>query len=354
MSRFIQMHLLVPFPTPLPERVRLAREPHAPGVGALRHRRPFRWLQHAVRFSIPLRWGLAGHVGLRTACFGDRVRAHLLEHGAPERRALDIASDIAALFGEVDRSALDSTPPRVRTRRLAFLSPVEQRAALAWAERLLAGEPRPRDLAERVLRSADDAADLALFGRTGTPHRAFDRPAALLLHHAVTSHAVERIEHDYFDAVDELNRPQRDRGAERIEDAPPPDSHVYYVNACVDTGRLVRNLGGDRPLARRTVEALVTALAAALPGGRDAMVRAHYVRAEASEGAPVNLSGAFLAPVCGQDRLRASIAAFEHRVRSVERLYGPLSHAHVLLDVPGGQGSLPAIRTFCAAQVGEG
>ena len=351
MSRFVQLHMLVPFPVPSSESVRLAREPHAPGVGALRHRRSFRWLHHAVRFSIPLRWGLAGHLGLRTACFGDRLRAHLLERGALERRALDIAIDIAGLFGEVDRTALHSTPSRVRTRRLAFLSPVEQRAALAWAERLLAGEPRPRDLADRVLRSADDAVDLALFGRTGMPHRAFDRPAALLLHHAVTSHAVE---HDYFDAVDELNRPQRDRSAERIEEAPPPDSHVYYVNASVDTGRLVRNVGGDRPLARRTVEALVTALAAALPGGRDRMVRAHYVRAEASERAPVNLWGAFLAPVSGQDRMRASIAAFEHRVRRVERLYGPLSHAHALLDVPGGQGSLDAIRAFCAAQVGEG
>ena len=73
----------------------------------------------------------------------------------------------------------------------------------------------------------------------------YNRDAAVQLSHAITTHQAV-VENDFYTAVDDLKRPSEDTGAAFLGEA-GFGSGVYYLYACIDTGLLVRNLGGDNP-----------------------------------------------------------------------------------------------------------
>jgi CRISPR system Cascade subunit CasC len=69
----------------------------------------------------------------------------------------------------------------------------------------------------------------------------------------------------------------------------------------LDFPELVKNLGGDVDLARRTVQAFLTASALALPTGKQNTFAAHsrpdlIVAVVRAKGAPLSLANAFVAP----------------------------------------------------------
>ena len=348
-QRYIQMHMLFALPTPSPDRDPWSRPKRALFGSASRYRLSSQWVRRTLRDSDVLRSRLDGHMGLRARRIGDDVRRRLLAIGATERDARAIAQDIGSVFGVVE-----SAPGRrPRARRLAFVSPHEHAAALALAERMLAGEPRPRRIEPEVLSVADGAADLALHGRTCPRDRTFDRRAALELAHAITTHSAAP-EEDYFDAVDALNRPEPEHDGERS--APPAeDASVYYLYACIRLTDLLRNLAGDRALARRTLTAAVEALATALPSGayhgQPRHAHTGYLRAEAGARTPRGLSRAFLKPVEGPDPMGASVCALERAVRDFDCAYGPCAEESETVHAATGQGSLDAVAAFVSRQV---
>lgn len=353
MSRFVQLHFLTIYPPSNPNRDDQGRPKTAVYGGVRRLRLSSQSLKRAARLSDAMRRGLGGYMGERTQRIGDEVRKHLLDKGAKEKHADSIAKDIADIFGKVDESAIKKNPANVRTRQLVFVSPDERAAAFEWADRMLAGEGKPANLKEVVLRTADGAVDVAMFGRMLAADPDFNRDAAVQLSHAITTHRA-MVEDDYYTAVDDLKRPAEDLGAGFVGEA-GFGSGVYYLYACINTGLLVTNLGGDRSLARQAMEAAVEAFATATPSGKRNSyghhARAGYIRAEAGETQPRSLAAAFLRPVEGADLMRASVEALEAMAAKFDRAYGPQADADETMDVDKGVGSMAALKAFAARQI---
>ena len=133
MSRFVQMHILTAYPPSNPNRDDLGRPKTAIIGGVSRMRISSQALKRAIRTDDAFRSALTGNLGERTQRMGDKVREHLLEQGASEDKALEIARNIAALFGKV-KGEKDANP--AYTEQLAFISPEERAAAFELAEQM--------------------------------------------------------------------------------------------------------------------------------------------------------------------------------------------------------------------------
>ena len=240
-------------------------------------------------------------------------------------------------------------------KTLAFFSPQERQFALALAEKAAAGDALPADkvLARTVLRSADGAVDIAMFGRMLADNPDFNREASVQVGHAITTHRAQS-ERDFFTAVDDLKTREDDAGGAHLGEH-GFGSGVYYLYACVDTDRLIENLEGDRELARKGLESLVRALATATPKGKQNShahhPRAAYIRAEIGSAAPRDLTGAFFKAVKGEDLLADSIAALERTAQQIDVAYGRACDREEMLNVPAGKGTLDAVTAFAASAV---
>lgn len=366
MTTFIQLHLLTTYPPSNPNRDDQGRPKSAMVGGAPRLRLSSQSIKRAVRTSAAFREALRGHLGERTQRMGEEIRDHLIKNKAADPdRAYKIAEKIADVFGKLDgsRNAKSKDDKSEETRRLllaqlAFISPEERQAALDLADRVVDGEElstAAKALENMVLRKADGAVDVAMFGRMLADDPDFNREAAVQISHAVTTHAA-LVEDDFYTAVDDLKKSAEDSGAGFVGEA-GFGSGVYYLYACIDTGLLIKNLAGDNALAARACEALVEALATATPSGKQNSFahrpRASYMLAEAGSQQPRDLSGAFFMPV-GNDR--DDSGATDYRAKSVmklddlrekmDRAYGPAADYNCMMDVMASTGTLAEIRTF--------
>lgn len=353
MSRFIQLHYLTIYPPSNPNRDDIGRPKSASYGGVPRLRISSQALKRAARLSDVMQRDLEGHLGTRTQRIGEVVRDALAREGADTDQATEIATEIADVFGKIDAKAGEQGA--IRTRQLAFVSPEEQEFAIDLAKRALNGEefPSNADLKKMVLRTADGAADVAMFGRMLADDPNFSREAAVQVSHAITTHRA-LVEDDFYNAADDLKTTAEDSGAGFLGDA-GFGSGVFYLYACVDTDLLVENLAEDRALAARSVGSLVEALATSTPAGkRNAFAhhtRASHIRAEVGSQQPRSLAGAFLRPVSGDDLLVASVAALEEMAGKIDAAYGACADSTMSMNVPEGQGSLAGIRNFAEAFV---
>lgn len=350
MTTFLQLHLLTAYPPSNPNRDDQGRPKQATVGGAPRLRLSSQSVKHALRLSELFRQGLAGHIGERTKLMGEVLRKHLADRGADAETARRHAEAIAKVFGKIEPQD-KKRPEAVQGTTLAFISPDERAFALALADKALAAKalPTEKELAKTVLRTADGAVDIAMFGRMLADNPDFNRDAAVQISHAITTHRAQA-EDDYFTAVDDLQKREDTGGAHLGEHG--FGSGVYYLYACVNCDLLVENLGGDRELAARGLRALVRAIATSTPSGKQNShahrPRAGYVRAEIGATAPRDLTGAFFAPVQGDDLFDASARALEKTAADIDRAYGPAADAVETMDVPKGQGTLAAIEDFAA------
>ncbi len=348
MSRFLQLHFLTIYPPSNPNRDDQGRPKTAHYGGVPRLRLSSQALKRAARLSDVMQKELEGHLGQRTQRLGDEVYAYIKDKGAGEDQARDIAKQIADIFGKLDTEA--EKKGLIRTKQLAFISPDERELAQDLALKALQGEKLPptKDLKKNVLRTADGAADIAMFGRMLADDPDYNREAAVQISHAITTHKA-LAEDDFYTAVDDLKTAAEDAGAGFIGDA-GFGSGVYYLYACVDLNLLMENLNGNRELARKAVAALAEALATATPSGKKNsfahQTRASYIRAECGSQQPRSLAGAFFRPVTGDDLLKASVAALEETARKIDSTYGPSSDRAKIMNVAAGTGTLAEIRSF--------
>lgn len=345
MSRFLQLHLLTFFPPANLNRDDTGRPKTATVGGATRLRLSSQALKRAWRTSPVFETALAGHMGTRTQRFGETVEKHLLAGGMAPDKALAAARDIAGVFGK-PKPPGDNT---ARIEQLAFLSPEEQTAALALADRMLAGEKLVAKDAG-LLRRSDTAADIALFGRMLADDPSYNREAAAQVAHAITTHKV-MVEDDYYTAVDDLKTPADDAGAGFLGEA-AFGSGVFYLYLCVDRDLLVRNLGADQAasdLAATALAALVEAAATTAPSGKQnsfaAHGRAHYVLAERGPMQPRTLAGAFAKPVAGTDIVEDSVKRLHTYRNDLVQAYGPAGTEAFEMHV-GKAGSLAELVAF--------
>jgi len=362
MTTFLQFHLLTTYPPSNPNRDDQGRPKQATLGGAPRLRLSSQSIKRALRESPAFQAGLAGNLGVRTKRIGTRIEEKLIAGGAGAEAARKVAVTVAGLFSKLEAATKGEAEKPLATT-LAFVSPDEWRYADELAAKLLAGESVPKDLMKgTVLRRADGAVDIAMFGRMLADDPDFNREAAVQVGHAITTHQA-LAEEDYFTAVDDLNKAE-DTGAGHLgENA--FGSGVYYLYVCVDCDLLVRNLGGDiegnrdeaRKLAAKGLEALAQALATATPRGKQNShahhPRAGYVRVEKGSTQPRDLTGAFFAPGRGQPWEAESVRALEEMAAKLDRAYGPAAEAVVVMDVAKGQGSLAEIAAFARGAVAD-
>jgi CRISPR system Cascade subunit CasC len=342
-SRFLQLHLLTFFPPANLNRDDTSRPKTAIVGGTTRLRISSQALKRAWRESEVFAAALQGHIGRRTQRLGELILSHLLAGGMPEAQALATARDIAGVFGKV-KDAKDPRPAQIE--QLAFISPDEQAACLALADRALASETIDARSAG-LLRAVDTAADIALFGRMLASNPTFNREAAAQVAHAITTHKVS-IEDDYYSAVDDLKTPQEDAGAGFLGEA-AFGSGVFYLYLCVNRALLLRNLDGDVALAARTLGALAQAAATVAPRGKQssfaALSRASYVLAECGNQQPRTLAGAFASAVTGTDLMSVSIERLTAFRNAMDAAYGSSADESHEMRV-GGTGSLAEIVAF--------
>lgn len=344
MSRFLQLHLLSFFPPANLNRDDTGRPKTAVVGGAPRLRISSQALKRAWRTSEVFARALDGHIGQRTQRLGEVVLAYLQAGGMPDDKALKVARTIAEAFGKL-KPDNDRNPARIE--QLAFIAPEERAAALALADRALAGESVAVTEAD-LLRKTDTAADIALFGRMLAADPAYNREAAAQVAHAITTHRVT-VEDDYYTAVDDLKTPAEDAGAGFVGEA-AFGSGVFYLYLCVDRTLLRENLGGDEALAATAVGALAEAAATVAPRGKQnsfaAHGRAHYILAERGDRQPRTLAGAFASPVAGQDLMAASIRQLRKFRDDLDGAYGYAPEA-LREMVVGDAGTLSDIVAFC-------
>jgi len=199
-----------------------------------------------------------------------------------------------------------------------------------------------------VLKKADGAADVAMFGRMLADDPDFNREAAVQISHAITTHRAE-VEDDYYTAVDDLKTAADDAGAGFIGEA-GFGSGVYYLYACINADLLIENLNGDRALAAKAAEALAEALAVSTPSGKQNSFAHHplaaYIRAEAGTKQPRDLSGAFFKPVRGEDLRQASVDALNNMAHCLDNAYGTACETPQVMNVLANEGSLAAIKAY--------
>ncbi|MFG1391973.1 type I-E CRISPR-associated protein Cas7/Cse4/CasC [Xanthobacter agilis] len=354
MTTFLQFHLLTVYPPSNPNRDDQGRPKEAHFGGTPRLRLSSQSIKRAVRMSAPFQEGLAGHLAQRTKLIGNVIREHLEAEGLAADKARKIAEDVAKAFGKIEPQD-KKRPAWVQGTTLAFISPEERTLALDLAQKAAKGEalPSDKDLAKTVLRSADGAVDIAMFGRMLADNPDFSREAAVQVGHAITTHRAEA-EDDFFTAVDDLKTREEDAGGAHLGEH-AFGSGVYYLYACVNCDLLVENLQKDTALARKGLEALARALATATPKGKQNShahhPRAGYIRAEIGSAAPRDLTGAFLKAVAGEQLLAASVLALEDMAGRIDAAYGPAAERDAVMDVVAGKGTLDEIVAFAASAV---
>jgi CRISPR system Cascade subunit CasC len=346
MTRFIQIHALTVYAPSNLNRDDTGRPKTAKFGGAERLRISSQALKRAIRTSDAFKVRVGVHQGQRTQRLGDEIREHLAAKGMAPADAVKGARAIAAVFGKIkDEKSEDKEKRDTSTHieQLAFVAPEERAAALGLADKLAAGEALPDKLEGAVLRHADTAVDIAMFGRMLADNPEFNREAAVQVAHAITTHRVE-VEDDFYTAVDDLKKPSEDAGAGFIGEL-GFGSGVFYLYACIDRDQLEKNLGGNTGLASTAIAALLEGLATASPTGKQASFasrsRAHYLRIEKGSAQPRQLSAAFFKPVRGDDLLSTSIAEIEKLGLAMNQAYGACFDGDpYTMNVAAGTGSL--------------
>lgn len=351
MTTFIQFHVLTAYPPSNPNRDDQGRPKQATVGGAPRLRLSSQSLKRAIRESSYFSNDLAGHTGTRTKRMFEKLREKMIVDGTGEARAQEAAEKVAALFGKLEKPK-KGEPDKVKSTTLTFVSPDEWALAHQLADKILAGEdlPKDKDLKKMVLRHADGAVDIAMFGRMLADDPDFNRDAAVQVGHAITTHRV-LAEDDWFSAVDDLKTRDEDMGAGHLGEL-GFGSGVYYLYACINVDLLIENLAGDKDLAARGCAALTSALATSSPGGkRNSFAhnpRASFMRAECGAQQPRDLTGAFFNPVNDKDILAASIKALGETADQIDAAYGPSFDKLHVMNVQKGEGTLADLAVFAA------
>lgn len=172
------------------------------------------------------------------------------------------------------------------------------------------------------------AVDVALFGRMLADLPDKNADAAAQVAHAISTHALRERQYDFYTAVDDL-KPEDNAGADMLGTVEFASATVYRY-ACIDLGKLLENLQGDRELLERGLRAFLHASVFAAPTGKQNTFAAHnlpglMVQVVRRDTSPRNLANAFEKGVRaegGQGYLAPSIAALADEMRWQNGVFG--------------------------------
>ena len=319
MTRFLQLHVLTPYPPSSPNRDDLGRPKTALLGGVPRMRISSQAIKRAIRTSDVFAETLGEYLGQRTRRIGEVVLTHLLDQGRSFEQSAKISRTVASAFGKMGSASL-------QTEQMVFISPDELCAALSLADRVAAGQaiPKDREFIKSILRTHDSAVDIAMFGRMLADNPTYNRDAAVQVSHALTTNEAV-IEDDFYTAVDDVTVGEREPGAGFLGET-AFGAGVYYLYVCVDLMLLRKNLENDHVLAAKSLDALVRAVAMASPSGKRKSfanhVRAEFLLGEIGDDQPRTLASAFLQPVGKGNQLELSVERLIQKRSSFAATYG--------------------------------
>lgn len=383
MSRFIQLHLLVSYPPSNLNRDDTGRPKTALVGDANRLRISSQSLKRAWRTSEEFIGFLPGGkdeiLGKRTKKIGaEWIYKGLAEAGVDEEAARKWSRDIIRAYGAPDGDKDDGTEKSLNSGQLVHISPAEQQKLIAFVKDLalylkqdkkndvvdtVEGAIKKRDkasdkkkgnatlskaLAEILLVQDSTAVDIALFGRMLAAVPAYGFEAAVQVAHAITIHKAA-VEDDYFTAVDDLNNGEEDSGAAHLGET-GFGAGVFYLYLCINRELLQKNLGDDKALTEKALQALLNAVTKVSPTGKQnsfaSRAYAAYALAETGDQQPRSLAQAFLKPVAGSDMLDRAIKELDKRVENFDKVYGKCADNRKSFNVEKGEGNLNELIQF--------
>lgn len=195
------------------------------------------------------------------------IQEKLIEAGKDPQAALEAASTfVSALLGGLDKQKESEQYPRSKV--LFYVSNTEIDSIV---RAILESGKDPKDYDKLVkdyvkqFSQRTSAPDIALFGRMLADNPKLSMEASCQVAHAISTHRVN-MEMDFFTAVDDLQKTE-DPGAGMMG-ITGFNAATFYRYAAIDWGQLVENLAGDVGLARKTVRAFLSAMAKAIPTGK--------------------------------------------------------------------------------------
>lgn len=181
---------------------------------------------------------------------------------------------------------------------------------------------------QKAFEKRTSAPDIALFGRmlAADPKLNFNMDAACQVAHAISTHRAN-MEFDFFTAVDDL-QPDDESGAGMMGMV-GFNAATFYRYASIDMDQLVKNLDGNRSLAKNTVRGFLEASALAIPTGKQNSFAAQnppsfLMAVVRKNGGTWSMANAFERPVTvfGEIGLvDASIAAFDQYWGEVQSVF---------------------------------
>lgn len=299
--------------------------------GVRRARISSQCIKRAIRWNAGFREMLKDALSIRSLRFPTDVRDSLVSMGVPEDIANSAAEALQQIAKKAKEAETDQTkestkkvdedkivPDIFKTPQIAFYTQQEVRECARQVKSLLDKGVKPAELVKalmgkgkkkgKIASSTEQSslrlppprtADIALFGRMITSDAFKNIDAACQVAHAISTNKVS-MEMDFFTAVDDLKKESDDAGAGMMG-VVGYNSACFYRYAVLDVAQLVANLGGDKPLARKTVEAFLRASAFAVPSGKQNTFAAHsrpdlisvVIR---KQGAPLSMANAFVSP----------------------------------------------------------
>jgi CRISPR system Cascade subunit CasC len=167
--------------------------------------------------------------------------------------------------------------------------------------------------------------------------------------HAFTVHKTA-VEDDYFSAVDDLNTQEEHAGSAHIGEA-EFGAGLFYLYICIDRALLTENLGGNKDLAEKAIQALVETAATVSPTGKQnsfaSRAYASYILAEKTDKQPRSLAVAFLKPVKGEDMLKVAVDTLRETRERFGEAYGCNDTPFEEVDTVKPSGTLEKLIQFC-------
>ena len=200
---------------------------------------------------------------------------------------------------------------------LFFIGTQQARNVAALALGDIDGKSADAKEIEETLKGAM-AVDIALFGRMVAANPLLNSDACAQVAHAISTHRVEN-EYDYFTAVDDLSS-EDNAGAAHL-DTVEYNSATLYRYATVAAHCLSGLLAGDSVAVEKAVREFTRAFVCSMPTGKQNTFAANTmpdaVLATIRLDRPLNLVGAFEAPVRAVGYVHASARKLEEYAKSV-------------------------------------
>jgi CRISPR system Cascade subunit CasC len=307
-----------------------------------RMRIPSQSIKRALRASPAFAEALDGLLGTRTQRVGELIADRLSAEFGKER-ATEAARDIVKAFGKPKTD-------KPHTEQLAFIAPEELDAAEALVRRRLAGEAIEEKDLNALIHTTTRAVDIALFGRMFADRGEARVTAAVSIAHSISVGRAPT-ENDFYVAIDDEKPSEEDVGAGFM-------GHQGFTAgavlgwASIDVNQLIANLGGDRDLALRAIDAFIRGLATSFPGGKSASFGTHarptWMMVEMGGAAPRNLVAAIFNPIDQGDQIAAAVQRVTTVAEQFDRVYGE-NLERASFNVMTGEGSLNDVAAAACA-----